>query len=116
MRCLRSFVFSSLLAVAVLGGGRDAVVVVSADPAEAGVQTPGHRMDYKYSRFSSKSDNKPPSMMADDKVGRRVSDIEKSAGDSRVYRGLVLKNGLTALLISDPETDKSAASLSVAVG
>lgn len=108
--------FSSLLAVAVLSGGRDAVIVVSADPAGAGVQAPGHRMEYKYSRFSSKPDNKPPSTMADDKVQRRVDDIEKSVGDSRVYRGLVLKNGLTALLVSDPDTDKSAASLSVAVG
>lgn len=51
-----------------------------------------------------------------DKVERRVDNIEKSIGDSRIYRGLVLKNGLTALLISDPDTDKSAASLSVAVG
>ncbi|XP_050431882.1 insulin-degrading enzyme isoform X2 [Adelges cooleyi] len=51
-----------------------------------------------------------------DKVEKRIENIEKSIGDSRVYRGLKLKNGLTALLISDPDTDKSAASLSVAVG
>lgn len=51
-----------------------------------------------------------------DKVEKRIENIEKSIGDSRLYRGLVLKNGLTALLISDPDTDKSAASLSVAVG
>ncbi|XP_060867052.1 insulin-degrading enzyme isoform X2 [Metopolophium dirhodum] len=51
-----------------------------------------------------------------EKVERRIDDIEKSIGDSRIYRGLVMKNGLTALLISDPDTDKSAASLSVAVG
>ncbi|VVC34289.1 Hypothetical protein CINCED_3A004705 [Cinara cedri] len=51
-----------------------------------------------------------------DLVEQRIDDIEKSIGDSRVYRGLVLKNGLTALLVSDPDTDKSAASLSVAVG
>lgn len=51
-----------------------------------------------------------------EKVERRVDDIEKSACDSRKYRGLVLKNGLTAMLISDPDTDNSAASLSVAVG
>lgn len=51
-----------------------------------------------------------------EKVERRIDDIDKSIGDSRVYRGLVMKNGLIALLISDPDTDKSAASLSVAVG
>lgn len=51
-----------------------------------------------------------------EKVEKRIDDIEKSIGDSRIYRGLVMKNGLTALLISDPDTDKSAASLSVAVG
>lgn len=51
-----------------------------------------------------------------DKVERRINNIEKSAGDSRFYRGLVMKNGFTALLISDPDTDISAASLSVAVG
>ncbi|XP_025418538.1 insulin-degrading enzyme-like isoform X2 [Sipha flava] len=51
-----------------------------------------------------------------EKVEQRIDDIEKSLGDSRIYRGLILKNGLTALLISDPDTDKSAASLSVAVG
>lgn len=51
-----------------------------------------------------------------DKVERRIDNIDKSIGDSRIYRGLVMKNGLTALLISDPDTDKSAASLSVAVG
>jgi len=51
-----------------------------------------------------------------DKVEQRIDNIQKSIGDSRIYRGLVLRNGLTALLISDPDTDKSAASLSVAVG
>lgn len=117
MHCLRSFVFSSLLAVlavtpaavvvdALSGAGSDGPVPVGAHH--------NHRMAYKYSRsFSSTADS--PSTMTD-KVERRVDDIEKSVGDSRVYRGLVLKNGLTALLISDPDTDKSAASLSVAVG
>lgn len=32
------------------------------------------------------------------------------------YRGLELTNGLRVLLISDPKTDKSAASLDVNVG
>lgn len=69
-------------------------------------------MVYKYSRFFSSS--KPLAMS--DKIEQRIDDIEKSVGDSRIYRGLLMKNGLTALLISDPDTDKSAASLSVAVG
>ncbi len=42
--------------------------------------------------------------------------IKRSPSDDRSYRYLVLKNGLKVLLISDPETDKSAASLNVNVG
>jgi hypothetical protein len=71
-----------------------------------------HGMVYKYSRFFSSL----KSLAMSEKVEKRIDDIEKSIGDSRIYRGLVMKNGLTALLISDPDTDKSAASLSVAVG
>ncbi|CAG2179175.1 unnamed protein product, partial [Oppiella nova] len=37
-------------------------------------------------------------------------------GDKREYKGLVLRNGLKVLLISDVEADKSAAALDVAVG
>jgi len=44
------------------------------------------------------------------------TDVKKSISDLREYRGLELKNGLNVLLISDPDTDNSAASLSVAVG
>ncbi|KAL5237826.1 hypothetical protein ACI65C_005236 [Semiaphis heraclei] len=44
------------------------------------------------------------------------TDVKKSKTDLREYRGLELKNGLNVLLISDPDTDISAASLSVAVG
>ncbi|WP_346796446.1 insulinase family protein [Halomonas sp. Bachu 37] len=36
--------------------------------------------------------------------------------DSREYRILELENGLTALLISDPEADKAAASMNIDVG
>ncbi|CAG2171463.1 unnamed protein product, partial [Oppiella nova] len=42
--------------------------------------------------------------------------IIKSVGDKREYKGLVLRNGLKVLLISDVEADKSAAALDVAVG
>ncbi|CAL8128505.1 unnamed protein product [Orchesella dallaii] len=45
-----------------------------------------------------------------------VPNIVKSPLDKREYRGLVLPNDMKVLLISDPLTDKSAASLSVAVG
>ena len=40
----------------------------------------------------------------------------QSPNDTRAYRALELNNGLKALLISDPETDRAAASLEVGVG
>lgn len=46
----------------------------------------------------------------------RFENIRKSQQDKRLYRGLKLSNGLRVLLISDPTTDKSAASLAVYVG
>lgn len=49
-------------------------------------------------------------------VVKRVENIQKGKYDQRFYRGLELSNGLKALLISDPTTDKSAASLTVNVG
>jgi secreted Zn-dependent insulinase-like peptidase len=39
--------------------------------------------------------------------------IVQSANDDRAYRHLVLENQLSVILISDPDTDKAAASLSV---
>ncbi len=39
-----------------------------------------------------------------------------SPADDRDYRSVTLDNGLTALLVSDPEADKAAASLNVDVG
>jgi len=48
--------------------------------------------------------------------GIKMIDVVKSENDKRLYRGLVLENGLKALLISDSETDKSAAALDVNVG
>ncbi|KAK7590251.1 hypothetical protein V9T40_001864 [Parthenolecanium corni] len=47
---------------------------------------------------------------------KRFEDIEKGKNDQRLYRGIELSNGLRALLVSDPTTDKSAASLTVNVG
>lgn len=49
-------------------------------------------------------------------VLKRFENITKGANDLREYRGLELINGLKVLLISDPKTDKSAASLAVNVG
>lgn len=50
-------------------------------------------------------------------MGRtRIEPIIKSEEDKREFRGLELANGLQVLLISDPETDKSAACLCVEVG
>lgn len=51
-------------------------------------------------------------------VGRSSSDagIFKPRIDKREYRRIVLPNSLEALLISDPDTDKAAASMDVSVG
>jgi len=50
------------------------------------------------------------------KVNKVIDNIVKSPEDARLYRGLELKNGMKILLISDPTTDKSAASLDVHIG
>ncbi|MDX1432834.1 MAG: insulinase family protein, partial [Gammaproteobacteria bacterium] len=43
-------------------------------------------------------------------------DVIKSPHDPRSYRALTLENGLRVVLVSDPDTDKAAASLDVNVG
>lgn len=43
-------------------------------------------------------------------------DITKSEGDDRFYRGLVLQNDMKILVVSDPSTEKAAASMDVHVG
>ncbi|EOA29315.1 hypothetical protein CARUB_v10025596mg [Capsella rubella] len=45
-----------------------------------------------------------------------AEEILKPRTDNREYRRIVLKNSLEVLLISDPETDKCAASMNVSVG
>ncbi|XP_033468874.2 insulin-degrading enzyme isoform X2 [Epinephelus lanceolatus] len=57
-----------------------------------------------------------PLRMTDPAVNRVVSDIIRSPEDKRVYRGLEFTNGLKAMLISDPTTDKSSAALDVQIG
>lgn len=54
--------------------------------------------------------------MTDPAVQRVVSEIIRSPEDKRVYRGLEFTNGLKAILISDPTTDKSSAALDVQIG
>ena len=43
-------------------------------------------------------------------------EIERSPADTREYRAVLLENGLEALVVSDPDTDKAAAALNVNVG
>ena len=57
-----------------------------------------------------------PLRMTDPAVKRVVRDIIRSPEDKRVYRGLEFTNGLRALLISDPTTDKSSAAMDVQIG
>lgn len=47
---------------------------------------------------------------------QRLDNITKSQQDNREYRGLQLENGMKVVLVSDPNTDISAAALSVQVG
>lgn len=54
--------------------------------------------------------------MTDPAVKRVLGDIIRSPEDKRVYRGLEFTNGLKAMLISDPTTDKSSAALDVHIG
>lgn len=49
-------------------------------------------------------------------VKQRYNDLLKSEGDKRLYRGLILENGMKVLLVSDDTTDKSAACIDIAVG
>ncbi|XP_067091869.1 insulin-degrading enzyme isoform X1 [Osmerus mordax] len=66
----------------------------------------------QYFRFVSSL----PLRMTDPAVKRVVSDIIRSPEDKRLYRGLEFTNGLKAVLISDPTTDKSSAALDVQIG
>jgi len=42
--------------------------------------------------------------------------IIKSEEDNRLYRGLLLKNGMRVILVSDDDTDISAACMDINVG
>ncbi|KAL7990487.1 hypothetical protein Chor_013917, partial [Crotalus horridus] len=54
--------------------------------------------------------------MNDLAIKRITNAIIKSPEDKREYRGLELANGIKAVLISDPTTDKSSATLDVHIG
>ncbi|XP_043912631.1 insulin-degrading enzyme isoform X4 [Protopterus annectens] len=58
----------------------------------------------------------PYSRMSSPIMKRVVNEIVKSPEDKREYRGLAFTNGIKALLISDPTTDKSSAALDVHIG
>ncbi|XP_075010850.1 insulin-degrading enzyme isoform X5 [Calonectris borealis] len=62
--------------------------------------------------FRKETDNK----MNNPAIKRITNEIIKSPEDKREYRGLELANGIKALLISDPTTDKSSAALDVHIG
>ncbi|XP_063818112.1 insulin-degrading enzyme isoform X1 [Pseudophryne corroboree] len=49
-------------------------------------------------------------------IKRVVNDIVKSPEDKREYRGVEFVNGIKAVLISDPTTDKSSSALDVYIG
>ncbi|XP_046548482.1 insulin-degrading enzyme-like [Haliotis rubra] len=59
-----------------------------------------------------------PTIMATENIKQvwENGDILRSAQDKRLYRGLELTNGMKLLLISDTDTDKSAASMNVNIG
>lgn len=46
----------------------------------------------------------------------RVDSIPKSPNDRREYRALMLDNGLKIILVSDPDSDKAAASMDINAG
>lgn len=50
------------------------------------------------------------------KLVQAFDNIAKSTQDKREYRGLLLDNGLKCLIVSDPLTDRSAASVDVHAG
>jgi len=53
---------------------------------------------------------------AEDSTVASTGEIRKSPNDAREYRAIRLENGLRAVVVSDPEAEKAAASLDVAIG
>ncbi len=63
--------------------------------------------------LSGCAQNPPPGGAPPDAAGTATIEVRKSPNDSRAYRYLTLPNKLRVLLVSDPQTEKSAAALSV---
>lgn len=64
---------------------------------------------------SFKVDGKTTSTFKDDYI-LKVDEMTKSENDDRAYRYITLKNNLRLLLVSDPRTDKAAASVTLNAG
>ena len=61
--------------------------------------------------------NSTTDTMADKHMNSVVyNNIVQSPGDQRQYRGLLLKNNMKVMLISDPTTEKAAAAMDVHIG
>uniref|UniRef100_A0A8C6ZVF2 Insulin-degrading enzyme n=1 Tax=Nothoprocta perdicaria TaxID=30464 RepID=A0A8C6ZVF2_NOTPE len=75
-------------------------------------RSPGKNLCGFFLRIQKETNNKMNSLA----IKRITNEIIKSPEDKREYRGLELANGIKALLISDPTTDKSSAALDVHIG
>lgn len=69
-----------------------------------------------HSRFSNISSSRSINLQRTMATFNTSNSIQKPDLDDRSYKTIKLNNGLTALLISDAKTDKSAAALDVNVG
>ncbi|MEQ6918629.1 insulinase family protein [Halomonas sp. SSM6] len=86
-------------------------------PLPAPCRQPGHLLAWLVvaaallTGLTARAETPEPAVTVDEVVSPRVS-----PHDDRDYRALTLDNGLSVLLVSDPEADKAAASLNVDVG
>ncbi|KAJ6668915.1 hypothetical protein lerEdw1_007724 [Lerista edwardsae] len=74
------------------------------------------RNNYCFADWLAKLQRKIHNTMSNPAIQKIANDIIKSPEDKREYRGLELANGIKAMLISDPTTDKSSAALDVHIG
>ncbi|BGP38130.1 metalloprotease [Rhodotorula kratochvilovae] len=81
------------------------------DAPSAFVTQPGNALDHLgpgWTRVEAKGDLPA--------YGYFTKELERSQNDDREYRIIMLENGLEAVIISDPKTDKAAAAMDVQVG
>ena len=77
----------------------------------------GHNSNKKFTIvFSQVTSRRMSTTPVNFKLEKRFDNIITSSQDKRLYRGLLLDNDLKCLLISDPATDRSAASVDVHAG